>query len=340
MNIVFDKNWFNKHQRGLLFLCNAPMIKYWFRWVLKIHRYCSFKEQIVEIQPNNYKVYIGNGQIRADFRTHNKFAKRLYYAFYPLWALFHIWDLFADRYTPQLSFGFATLAAFPDAGDPGTTSVDGIVGRAGLATPEAWSTIRAGAGNFSRVTGFGTGEEYMGTMGTSAAGGQNWITLTRFIMLFDTSSLGSGSTITAGSVVTRGTAKQDANGWAPTLNIYTSTPASNTTLADSDYANVGNTAQAGVSIPYVIYSTTGDNTWTLTVLTNISKTGVTKFCSKLSYDTSDTNPADGSSANETQFECRSADYTGTSDDPTLNVTYTPAPVTSTSKGNLLLMGVG
>src|SRR3990167_10882627 len=73
--MVLGKTWFKQHQKGLLFLANAPVIKYWFRWVLglnglrfrKVKRNwmlvrsndCSLKERIIEIQPNNYKVDAG-----------------------------------------------------------------------------------------------------------------------------------------------------------------------------------------------------------------------------------------------------------------------------------------
>ena len=34
--LAFDQKWFEKHQEKLLWLLNAPLIKYWFRWVLRI----------------------------------------------------------------------------------------------------------------------------------------------------------------------------------------------------------------------------------------------------------------------------------------------------------------
>ena len=134
--MVFHKAWFKKHQRGLLFLCNTPVIKYWFRWILRIHNDLSFKDKIEELMPHYYvfgrriiltdhliyksgrkEVYnpalrkhrmLKNRGMRIekhlaeekkyDFRTHAKFAKRIKYAFYWIWMTMHIIDwIILDR---------------------------------------------------------------------------------------------------------------------------------------------------------------------------------------------------------------------------------------------------
>ena len=128
---MFGKNWFKKHQRLLLWLLNKPLVKYWFRWVLRIHKDLKREERIVGISPNHYDVLVKQTKkrvwLRSDFRTHNKFTKRIFYAFYPIWWLCHQWDiLFANRFVPQLNFGFDTLTVYPDA-DPETYTVDGFV---------------------------------------------------------------------------------------------------------------------------------------------------------------------------------------------------------------------
>src|ERR1051325_3574255 len=170
--LAFSKEWFKRHQKVLLILLNWPVVKYWFRWVMRIHSWdCPTSEKIAEIGPN-YFVYAqviehvscerfaklsfknrkphckikckGNHPIltrTADFRSHPKFAKRLYYAFRPVWWAMHIWDLAADRFIPRLSFGFDTLTAFPDAGT-GVTAVDGPAGYNGQNV--SFPTIRAG----------------------------------------------------------------------------------------------------------------------------------------------------------------------------------------------------
>ena len=107
MNYLFDKNWFQKKQRILLWLLNTPLIKIVFRWIMRIHKYdCPLKIKITEITPNSFswgdryfkkkgKWYL---ERTTDFRTHNKYSKRLFYTFYLVWYLFHILDwIILDR---------------------------------------------------------------------------------------------------------------------------------------------------------------------------------------------------------------------------------------------------
>src|SRR5438105_15444444 len=95
--MVFDRDWFLQHQTKLLWLVNFPLTRRWFRWVLRIRPGDpGFRGIICEVSPDNYKVVRGfkDGELElsADFRTHPKFAKRLYYAFRPLWWMIHLWD--------------------------------------------------------------------------------------------------------------------------------------------------------------------------------------------------------------------------------------------------------
>src|SRR3990167_8011164 len=160
--MVFSKEWFKIHQRKLIWLLNAPLIKYWFRWVMCIRKFdCPIDVAINYIEPNAFwygAKLVGKNKIKVttDFRTDNKFSKRLYYAFKYIWWVMHIWDeIFADRMMPAYSFGFNTLTVYPNA-DPETTSVDGEVLEV-QGTDQTWAAIRAGAGTSatpSAVTGY------------------------------------------------------------------------------------------------------------------------------------------------------------------------------------------
>ena len=83
MTQVFSKQWFNnsKTQRKLLWLLNHSR---YFRKDMGIQD-CDlpFSEKIVRIQPNSFTWRTGEREFMTDFRTHNKFGKRLYYGFYP-----------------------------------------------------------------------------------------------------------------------------------------------------------------------------------------------------------------------------------------------------------------
>jgi len=329
---VLGNKWFKKNQSILLWFCNTPIIKYWFRWLLRIHKDCSFKERIIEITPNSYKVDLGimwtkkhgiRQTIRIDIRTHNKFSKRIYYAFYPIWWMAHQWDmLIANQFQPSWNLGFDTLTAFPDAGS-GATTVDGEVARLG-AVSETWATIRAGAGNFNRTAGFGTGQCYAFYFVADSAG--DWDSLLRYIATFDTSSMGAGATVSTATLSLKGQAKLDPASNTPDCNIYGATPVANNTLADADYGQVGTTAFS-TAVAYASLSTSAYVDWVLNAsgLANISVTGISRFAAKNdNKDAANVEPAE--STNETSWTIESADFTGTSSDPKLVVTYTPAPV--------------
>ena len=305
--LAFNKEWFEKHQNKLLWLLKFRL----FRKILRIE--CN--DRIVEITPNSYTTHVSGVTFKTDFRTHDKYSKRLYYAFKPIWWAMHIWDLFADVYTPKLSFGFSTLTAYPDAGDPGTTTIDGVVQRSGV--NETFGTIRGGAGTLAT-----NATDFLFTAQLDATGTTNqYSRLRRSIALFDTSSLTTSASISSATIGAYGWGKTNALGSAD-WHVGSATPASNTTLAASDYGNCGTTSFG--SIAYASFSTSGYNDITLDSngLGNISKTGVSKFSFQLSWDIN--NSFTGSWANSaiSNFDNYSADQAGTTNDPKLVVTYT------------------
>ena len=137
--IVFGTKWFEKHQQKLLWLLNTPIIRIWFRWVMCIHE----KGIINRITPNstsfNVKVIGDKIQVTTDFRTHDKYSKRLYYGFKPFWYLLHFFDwAMLDRVEAltYLNFGFATLTQYP--GSIGSNNpMDGV---ASTARDRDWET--------------------------------------------------------------------------------------------------------------------------------------------------------------------------------------------------------
>ncbi|MHB8840998.1 MAG: hypothetical protein ACYC56_04280 [Candidatus Aquicultor sp.] len=150
--LAFDDGWFRKHQRLLVWLLNAPVIKIWFRWVLRIRKSdCHLNEKINLILPNQFhkNARIVGDKIfaTADFRTHWKYSKRIYYAFKWVWWALHFWDwLIADRFLPELSFGLFTLNSYPNQGETGP-GCDGFIQRRQddtYTTPEQLGTTTGG----------------------------------------------------------------------------------------------------------------------------------------------------------------------------------------------------
>lgn len=315
--MVFSPAWFEKHQKKLLWFCNTRFG----RWILCINGEKSSVgcHVITKILPHAIEWQTQKpGEYQIEFRTHAKFAKRLYYAFRPFWYLLHFldWVVF-DRYAwaKWLSFGFSTLTVYPNAGDPGTTSCDGSVRRDGVA--EAFGTIRAGAG-----TAFDQTSATMQAGCTAHTVSNQYTDLNRIITLFDTSALEDTAVISAATQSAWGFGKANGLGAADFCLVNT-TPASNTDLANADYGQVGSTEYASrITYASAVFNNTqyNDMAMNATGIAAISKTGVTKTGYRFSYDL-DGSGITWSSGAETRYTMRSADQTGTSNDPKLVITY-------------------
>lgn len=209
-----------------------------------------------------------------------------------------------------------TSTFYPDP-DTETTSVDGYAQRYG-SPGTSWADKRGGNGT---ETDAGAAADQTSPWIGGSVGA--WTVLRRNLYVFDTSSLGSGSTITAG-VFSLHTDFASASG-DQNFVVTPATTASNTAIAASDYqSNTSSTVYATITDAAV---TSGYNDWTLDAAgrSNISKTGVSKFAMKLSGDASNTEPSGQSSDRIWKF----ADYFGTGSDPKLVVTYT-SPFTATA----------
>jgi hypothetical protein len=322
---AFGSLFFLLHQGKLLWLLNAPVVGRWFRWCMRIRRWdIGPHERICAFAPDHFTVRLGVDRLgrtkyRTDFRTHAKFSKRLYYAFRPLWWAMHAWDwCVADRWIPQLSFGFDTLTKYPDAHTE-TATVDGYVEHAG--TDITWAALRDGAGtaaadNVTPINGC-----IWLQAGTTSS---RWSGMDRGVFLYDTTALTSGAVI-SGVVLSLYGSGTDFNtgGWSSTFNVYSSAPASNTALAAGDYDSLGTTAFSDSAIAYASWSASGYNDWAFNTdgIAAISKIGVSKFGTRCNHDVTNTAPTWGSDYTLT-VNCYGAEDTGTTRDPKLVVTYT------------------
>lgn len=231
---------------------------------------------------------------------------------------------FGYRYE-EARLRFLTLTAYPDP-NPETTSVDGQVHR--NAVDETFATIRAGAGTLANDTD--ASQEAPNLTGSTTT--NQFQTLTRVILLFDTSALTSSATISAAVFSATYTGKASAIGETP-VDIVSSNPASNTGLVAADYGTLGTTKYA--SKAYADITTAGAyNDYTLDAngIANVSKTGISKFGERLGWDTDNSFTGTWASAANTRVNTVFADTAGTASDPKLVVTYT-VPAT----GGMLLM---
>lgn len=268
----------------------------------------------------------GTAIITADFRIGAKWANVIRFRWNQFVSYSRYFDfrinpaplIYVDQpFSPMtksvLALRMDSITAYPQP-DPETTTFDGYAIHNVAGT--SWATLIAAAGNGSGDT---DADNLFMEM-DSGASNPNWNLCGRSLFLYDTSSIGAGRQVLSAVMSLFGSAKLDSVPNLPDINVFTSTPASNTAVANGDYAQVGSSAQA-TAIGYNSWSTSAYNDFTFTTLTNISKTGVTKLGTRnANYDAAAVQPTYGTNKNH-YMKGKFADNTGTSSDPKLVVTY-------------------
>jgi len=320
----FGPEWFSKYQKWYLFLLNFPVVRYWGRWILRIHRDCPNK-RIVSIAPHSYTWANADGTLTADFRTHWKFSKRTYFAFRYVWWAAHALDWCVNRLRPEPIAGGLVgcdeLTAYPAAG--ANSPCDGYAVRHNV--NQTFTDIIAGAGTVVNITG--TTVNTLNIIGSTTT--NQFARLDRGILNFDTSSL-AGSVID--TAVYSGAHYEKTSGLGEIgYNLVSVTPAStaNIVLADYTKSNYGSTSYGNV--PYSV-TTTGYYNLTLNASGKnyINKTGVTSFGTVNEWDFGSSFTGTWASGGNTHILIISADQTGTTTDPKLVVTYIPETTVSFS----------
>jgi len=178
--------------------------------------------------------------------------------------------------------------------------MDGFSSRFGV--DQSFSDIRAGAGNVSNDT-----DATFNVQLRASTTGTQFSELYRPIMCFDTASL-SGYTIASATLslyvvsVSTGLGTTDF-----TLEIVAATPASTSAIADADYSQLGSTSFS--SKAYASISTSAYNDFILNAsgLTNINKTGVSKFGARSGWDLTGSFTGTWSSSATNNYVIQSAD---------------------------------
>lgn len=321
---VFSKEWFSKHQRALLWFVNTKLGKWFFR-ILE-HK----SKRIITIAPNYLVWQNEQGQYVAEFRTHNRFARRLYHGLKPLWHILHLWDLtVANRVAPSLNVGFDTF--YPDE-DPETTTVDGTTRYTQSNPGQDYTVLRANAGSsFSSTTATSYAAYLLGGDTTD-----KFRNIYRAFFLFDTSALADGATIASASLDLYGVASSVFNLGTVSLHAVSSNPASNTDLVAADHTTLGSTSFGSVISSSWVEGNYNSITLDANGIANINTTGISKFGTRDSWDLN--NSFTGTWAfDESYFFIAFAESIGTSTDPKLVVTLLGS---DGSNGNLILLGIG
>lgn len=322
---VFNQQWFTRWQKPLLWLLNTPVVRTWFRRILRINgeRSSVGKERITRIEPHAI-----HWQGSIEFRTHWKFSKRIYFAFKYVWWTLHAWDYCINllRFSPKLNFGFDVLTVYPDIGS-GVTTVDGYVLQTyAVGSGVGWATIIALADGTDVSLSVAVDTAMQIRSDTTSP---NWRQLLKSFFHFDTSSIPDTNNISLGTLSLAGDAKADNASITPDINIYGSTTASDNNLVIGDFDQAGSTAFS-TAIAYANLTTGGtyaDFVLNASGLANISKTGVSKFSGRnANYDAAATAPTHPGSALLSYWNINMADQAGTTSDPKLVVTHAAAAV--------------
>lgn len=315
--MVFDKEWFIEYQRALVRFANTKFGRH----TLRIGKDIPKDKKVIGITPDSItwlESRTGDSlTVKTDFRTHDKFAKRFYYAFKPFWYTVHFVDwVFSFSPTPKLefNFGFDTLTEYPAVG--ANSPVDGFVKRTG--TDETFSTIRDSAGTVANDTDI-WGPAYHLIGGTTSG----FDDMARAIYLFDTSAL--SGVINSATLSLHGDYKENSLVLSDSeagVAVVGATPASDDAIVAADYQETGSTRFA-TDILYSSFVLDDYNVFTFngSGLTAISKTGLSKFGTRSAIDFDDGTPNFVSGA-ETSCWVKFADNAGTASDPKLIVEYT------------------
>jgi hypothetical protein len=318
--MVFDDGWFRENQSWIIKLINHKnrLVKLWFRHCLRIDYKFAYETTVVYPCHTMYRDEFG--KLHGNFRTYDKYARRMFFAFRPLWIALHILDNYIlPVVAPQLNFGFDTLPTkYPAASNAGTTC-DGYVTR-DVGTEETFATIRAGAGTAfaaSATTIIGGALSSGGTSGYYYA-------IRRAFYSFDTSPIGAGKTISAEVFSLRGTDYAIGLGATGLSLCAVAGSGAPNTLAASVYGLLGGTKFAEITSS--AWSVAGYNAFTFNAdgITDASMTGITKIGTKLGWDVDNNFTGTWGADTTSSFTNRSADYTGTTSDPKLDITYATA----------------
>lgn len=184
-----------------------------------------------------------------------------------------------------VEIGASPETFYPDAHEE-STSVDGLAWHYTLNA--VWADIQGGIGNGSNDTA--TGMDILKIKAGTVT--DRWELIRRSIYLFNTASLPNGAIIIDAVLSIRGVDKSDGLSANPTLNVYSSNPASNTAVVNGDFNSLDTVAFAS-NISYASYITDDYNNFTLNAsgIAAIDKEGVSKFGLREStYDVLNTPP--------------------------------------------------
>lgn len=217
---------------------------------------------------------------------------------------------------------FTTTNFYPDP-SVATNACDGTTEANQGGRTFAFQRADTGGSNVSySISPLGGGDQGANACVNNWGGGVGENSIQRGIFMFYTAAIGSGSTVSAATFSLYGNSHSNAN--STYVCVVATTPAGTTTLVNADFAlgtSFGATKQNSSDLSLSTWSDAAYNDFTFnsTGYGNVSKTGVSKYGTRIGLDFD--NSAPGSPNQFNQIVVIGANNTGTTQDPKLAVTY-------------------
>jgi hypothetical protein len=312
---VFSDGWFQLWQIPLLTAINCiPVLKDDLRQALGIPGSYD-RAWITKLLPSCFHCYNGHGKRIAVFYSRRPLADNLRRNWADLWKLFHSWDINYANKIPALSWaniGFDTLVPSPQASHGGTNiTCCGILFADANSSDTDWSTLRSGGNGTSINIRFDQSYIVIGDVVASSIQ-DYWQDIMRGFFSFDTSSLGSSSTILSGNIGFTLYTVSKADLGTPNSILVSSNQTNANDLITSDWNTVGTTALSNPFIPSGMTQSLTD-----AGLAYLNKIGITKFAT---IDTTDWNNSPYTWVDSGESGILVNDSTG-SGKPTLTIIY-------------------
>jgi hypothetical protein len=225
---AFDDDWFRRHQSLLLRLANAPIVGQRLRRALGLKRGLP----VTILTPNAAHYRQDDHQSVGVFYSGPVLSRRIYEAYKPIWWGLHYYDeVFADRFAPELSYGFDQLTEYTGQGE--VQNFDGNIRSDGT----TYTAARNGSGTLT-YTAIDSRMAVEATRITSSD-----FTYSRGFLKFNLTSLAAKPVVSSASIKLAGDAVFGASLFS--LNIYQAYMSdSATTLQYSDWTSTTNSSGA------------------------------------------------------------------------------------------------
>lgn len=302
-------------------------------------------KKIVSASPNSFTVKTGQvlkdklgheiPELQTVIRGYELLAKKLSLPLTSL-AIYDDWltsrgRLVTSRYETLLHFlGIRRISILPSFMFETADPVYAVAGDGSVThwVSSGWS--------FSHARGAGDGDGDLSNNGTASGDAQSLAGISvysthtqggmiRAFLPYDTSVI-NGGTVTAGNIH-QFVCTTSPSEFSGSIGITTQTMANPLSLANNDYDNITLNSPTELITRKTILGTSKNamNTWGLNAagLAAVSTSGYTLFCVRGSFDIDNSDPS--ASDGEDFIRTRYSEYTGTSSDPYLDITYTPRP---------------